>query len=134
MYAAGQGVTQDFQEAAKWFRKAAEQGSEKAKILFADLLYQGKGVAQDYKEALTLFQWAAGKGNILSQFRLATMYVDGHGVSKDYAQAHKWLSLAVQGSNGNQELKEQLHRLEKVMTPEQIAEAQKLAREWQPTR
>jgi TPR repeat protein len=51
-------------------------------------------------------------------------------VPKDYVQAHKWYSLA--GANGHKKAAVHRDRLAKQMTPAQIAEAQKLAREWKP--
>ncbi len=56
------------------------------------------------------------------------MYVAGQGVPKDYVLAHMWLNLAaakrVKKAGKGRDL------LEILMTPDQIAEAQRLAREW----
>ncbi len=60
------------------------------------------------------------------------MYANGEGVAQDYVQAHLWLSLAAtQGDTDAQ--KNSRDFVAKNMTREQIAEAQRLAREWQPT-
>ena len=54
----------------------------------------------------------------------------GYGVQQDYVQAHMWYNLsAAQGWGAAAEARTMLER---AMTPAQIAEAQKLAREWKP--
>ena len=58
------GVRQDYQEAAKWYRKAAEQGVPNAMAGLARLLLNGFGVAQDYAEAVKWYRMAAELGNL----------------------------------------------------------------------
>jgi hypothetical protein len=59
----GQGVAQDFQQAAEWYRKAAEQGHAQAQFNLGELYRVGKGVAQDYIEAYKWFSIAGvGRG------------------------------------------------------------------------
>jgi len=58
------------------------------------------------------------------------MYVDGYGVPQDYIQAHMWFNLA--GANGVAFAVQQRDMVARKMTPGQIAEAQRLAREWKP--
>ncbi|MEW6489913.1 MAG: hypothetical protein AB1578_18640 [Thermodesulfobacteriota bacterium] len=60
------------------------------------------------------------------------MYGKGEGVPQDYAEAHKWYNLAASGLTGedrDRAARNRDHVAEK-MTPAQIAEAQRLAREW----
>ena len=60
------------------------------------------------------------------------MYQIGSGVEQDYVKAYMWYNLsASQGWRAPEFLWAQLA---KAMTPDQIAEAQKLAREWKPTK
>ncbi len=87
-------MTQDYAEAAKWFRKAAEQGSPPA------------------------------------QAGLGIMYNDGLGVPQDYVQAYMWLNLAAARGGGDYAKVRDI--VAERMTPAQIAEAQRLAREWKP--
>ena len=47
MYADGHGVSQDYREAVKWYRKAAEQGDAKAQHNLGANYYNGLGVQQD---------------------------------------------------------------------------------------
>jgi uncharacterized protein len=61
------------------------------------------------------------------------MYANGWGVPQDVVRAHMWSNLsAAQGDQDAAKNRDDFARL--MMTPAQIAEAQKLAREWQPTR
>jgi TPR repeat protein len=65
------------------------------------------------------------------------MYAGGMGVPKDYVQAHMWLNLAAARFPASETKKrdiavENRDDVATKMTPAQIAEAQKLAREWQP--
>jgi uncharacterized protein len=62
MYVLGQGVARDYQEAAKWFRKAADQGSMEAQYNLGVSYRDGQGVAQDFREALAWFRKAADQG------------------------------------------------------------------------
>lgn len=59
MYAKGQGVAQNYQQAASWYRKAAEQGDATAQRLLGFLYEEGQGVAQDYSQAMTWYRKAA---------------------------------------------------------------------------
>ncbi len=56
------------------------------------------------------------------------MYERGNGVPQGFVQAHKWYNLAA--ANGEKVSGELRDTLAKQMTLAQIAEAQRLAREW----
>ncbi|WP_347340255.1 hypothetical protein [Bradyrhizobium cytisi] len=61
------------------------------------------------------------------------MYAEGRGVPQDYVPAHMWFSLsAAQGEK--KAAKTLIEMAERRMTPAQIAEAQKLARDWKPAK
>jgi hypothetical protein len=67
------------------------------------------------------------------------MYGRGQGVPQDYVQAHKWLNLAAANyptsdTRSRSEAVKIRERIEAKMNPAQLAEAQKLAREWKPTK
>jgi uncharacterized protein len=137
MYWAGQGVPQDYAEAVKWFRLAANQGDATAQYSLGYMYYNGQGVPQDYAEALKWYRLAADKGDANAQFNLGFMYGNGEGVPQDYVQAHIWFNLAASRSPASE--KQQRDQAAKnrdtlaaMMTPAQIAEAQKFAREWKP--
>jgi hypothetical protein len=86
----------------------------------------------DYKTALRLIRPLAEKGDANAQYNLGVFYDNGLGVPQDRIRAYMWLNLAaVQGREGAAAFRDLIARL---MTPEQTAEAQKLAREWKPTK
>ena len=135
MYANGRGVRLNKKEAMKWHRQAAEQGNAQAQFELGSMYMLGVGVPRDYKEAEKWSRKAAEQGIARAQNYLGFMYDIGQGVPKDYIQAHKWFNLAVSGEKDDQTRKlmvDNRNIVEKKMTPGQIAEAQKLAREWEP--
>jgi uncharacterized protein len=96
-------------------------------------------VAQDDAEAAKWISRAADQGLPLAQFVLGGMYVLGQGVPEDAVRAYVWLSLsatqAAQISGATRltrDAQEMRDALARTMTPAQIDEAQKLAREWKP--
>ena len=94
------------------------------------LYKEGKGVVRDLKEAVKWYRFAAEQGNSSAQLQLAISYMNGDGIPQDYVQAHKWVNLAAaDGEDGAAEGRE---LVSKLMTTEQIAEAQLLARKWKP--
>jgi len=91
----------------------------------------GRGVPQDFNEAVKWYRMAAEQGNPWGQFNLAITYADGRGVDQDLVKAHCWYNLAA--SQGHGDAAKVRDELAELMKPEQIAEAQQLAREWRPT-
>jgi TPR repeat protein len=130
LYRKGRGVPQDDVQARKWYAKAAAQGQAKAQFNLGTLYFNGEGGSKDYQQALRWFRLAADQGEALAQTKIAIMYDDGQGVPHDRVQAYKWYSLAA--TNGDKPAPILRDLLAKQMTPAQIAEAQKLAREWKP--
>jgi TPR repeat protein len=128
MYDKGQGVPQDDGQAADWYRRAAAQGDAGAQSQLGGLYSLGQGVPQDYAQAREWFLKAAEQGNADAQFSLGLFYTQGWGVPQDYVQAHMWLNLAA--AQGNKDAETSRDRVAKGLTSQQIAEAQRLAREW----
>ena len=60
----------DLAEAAKWYRKAAEQGHSEAQYQLGECYYCGHGVDKDYNEAVKWFRKAAEQGNSDAQYTL----------------------------------------------------------------
>ena len=89
-YDNGQGVSQDYTEAVKWYRKAADQGHARAQYNLGLCYDNGQGVSQDYTEAVKWYRKAADQGNVDAQYNLGYCYYNGQGVSQDYAEAVKW--------------------------------------------
>ena len=130
LYANGQGVTKDDAKARQWYEKAAVQGHAEAQVNLGILLMYARGGQQDYKMAVYYLRLSANQGNDLAQRRLGQMYERGDGVPQDYVKAYMWYSLgAANGMEAGARLRD---ALAKRMDPDQIAEAQKLAREWKP--
>ncbi len=84
----------------------------------------------DYAAALREWLSLAEQGNAQAQHQLGYMYLRGRGVARDDIHAHMWWSLAASQGNKASTLARKL--VAGRMSPEQIAEAEKLAREWQP--
>jgi TPR repeat protein len=70
-------------EAAKWFRKAADQGLAIAQLSLGMMYYNGEGMSQDYAEAVKWYRRAAQQGNSSAEFNLALMLKAGNGLPKD---------------------------------------------------
>ena len=142
MYDKGEGVPQDKAEAVKWYRKAAEQGDADAQVNLGFMYGNGDGVPQDDTEALKWHRKSAEQGHGFAQNNLATMYRLGDGVPEDYTKAYMFYNLAAVNTKAkmlnnladaitDKELsKTNMKDMKKIMTKEQIAESQKLTREW----
>ena len=89
----------------------------------------------DFATAIREWRPLAEQGNAKAQYNLGVMYDEGLGVPQDYVQAHMWYSLAASrlppGKDRDKPVKNR-DIVAKRMTPAQISEAQKLAREWKP--
>jgi len=86
----------------------------------------------DYKTALRLIRPLAEQGDANAQYNLGVFYDNGLGVPQDRIRAYMWLCLAaMQGRDRAAAFRDLVARL---MTPGQLAEAQKLSREWKPTK
>ena len=130
LYQNGRGVPQDYVQARQWYEKAAAQGDAVAQHNLGLLYANGWGVPQDYVQARQWFEKAAVQRDAKAQHSLGLLYAKGQGVSQDFVQAYMWYSLAI--ANGEKEGAIIRDALVKRMTPAQIAEAQKRAREWKP--
>ena len=132
MYANGEGVPQDAAEAVRWYRLAAEQGHASAQYDLGVTYGTGEGVPQDYTEAVTWYRKAAEQGHADAQFNLGLMYANGEGVPQDNVEAHMWLNLATSRLTGEQRERPVTVRddLATRMTPADLSEAQRRAREW----
>ena len=131
IYHDGLGVPQDYAEAARWFRLAADQGHATAQFNLGLMYNNGQGVPQDYAEAVRWYRLAADQDIASAQSNLGFMYNNGQGVPQDYVRAHMWWNLSA--AQGNEKGLVNRDLIAQRMTPEQIAEAQRLAREWRPT-
>jgi hypothetical protein len=101
MYFQGEafGVTKNYSEAEKWFRKAAEQSNTSAQFQLGLMYFQGDGVTKNYTEAVNWFRKAAEQGDVSAQVQLGSMYFQGDGVNKNYTDAEKWFRKAAEQGN-----------------------------------
>ena len=90
LYKAGRGVRQDYAEAVKWFRTAAERGIPEACYALGGMYYDGRGVSQDYEESFRWWLKAAEKGMAEAQNDVASLYRGGTGVQQDDEKARMW--------------------------------------------
>ena len=130
LYEAGQGVPQDDAEAAKSYRRAADQGNATGQYSLAVLYVMGRGVPQNNVEALKWYHLAADQGDELAQYNLGMRYHRGVGVKPEPVEAYQWLSLAA--AKGMPDAVQALDELKGKMTREQIAEGQRRAAAFVP--
>jgi TPR repeat protein len=76
MYYEGEGVPQDYAEAARWYRLAAEQGNADAQDILGLMYANGAGVAEDAAEALRWWREAAEQGHALAQTKVAWVLLE----------------------------------------------------------
>jgi TPR repeat protein len=108
--------------------RCAEGGDAVAQNNLGELHANGLGVPVDHAEGLRWFRLSAEQGFSEAQFNLGRMYGRGDGVPADLVYAYFWCDLAAaQGNEIAQSVKELIGQ---IMTSEQIAEAQRLSREW----
>lgn len=128
IYDFGRGMPEDHAEAVRWYRLAAVQGDARAQTNLGFMFATGRGVSKDIVEAERWYRLAAEQGHVSAQYNLGVMYASGEGVPLDIVRAYMWWDVAAsQGEEGAQRLKD---ITEEEMTREQIAEAERLSREW----
>jgi TPR repeat protein len=145
------GVPKKYQVAVKWaedvekYRSAADAGDAEAQYRLATLLYgpeaRVREVPQDREAAITLFRSAAAKGHAMAMYALGAIYQGKISREEltgvDYIMAHMWYNLAASrlapGAERDQAVKDRDFLAQYRLTPQQLAEAQRLAREWAPS-
>jgi TPR repeat protein len=137
MYYHGRGVRQDDAEAVKWFRLAGDQGDAYAQFNLGVMYGEGQGVPKDDTQAAEWYRLAADQNNAQAQYNLGLWYAQGEDGAQDYVSAHMWFNLAAarfpptDARNRGLAVRNR-DLVAGKMTREQLAEAQKLAREWKP--
>jgi TPR repeat protein len=111
-------------------RPLAEEGNVAAQFNLGVMYQLSHGVPQDNEAAVSWYRKAAEQGLAEAQYNLGVMYANGEGVPQDYAAAQMWFNLAAASRNRNAMKARDIVAAQ--LTPAQIAEAQKLAREWKP--
>jgi TPR repeat protein len=126
-YRDGHFVDHDHEKAFDWFLRSAKQGFVDSQVSIAQMYEDGDGLPQNYAEAVRWYKKAAEhvpdrEGASVALSSLGFLYIDGHGVSQDYLAAYMYFAL----SNS----KKNMQWAAGKMTGEQIAEAQRRAKEW----
>jgi TPR repeat protein len=119
------------------YRKAAEQGDAKAQFLLGEAYHDGDGVTENDTEAVKWWRKAADQGHGGAQHQLGLAYYSGEAVRKEFVLAYMWFNLSATAaytevanvffSPAADEIRDDL---EKELTPAEIAEGQRLTREW----
>jgi TPR repeat protein len=95
----GQGVAQNYGEAVRLYRLAADQGNADGQVNLARMFEFGRWVVQDYPEAVRLYRLAADQGNAAGQVNLGRMYQNGLGIAQNPAEAARLYRLAADQGN-----------------------------------
>ena len=107
-YYKGIGVDKDYDQAAYWYRKAAEQGNKEAQFGLGICCY----ISHDYRQAVDWFRQAAKQGEANAQYHLGFCYQFGTGVDKNNQKAMYWYGKAAE--QGNEDAKEQLKTIDNI--------------------
>jgi hypothetical protein len=115
--------------AARTAEVGALGGSADAAFGLAQRLHNGDLFVKDDAQALRWFRVAAEGGHLAAQTNLAVFLAQGLGsTAPDFVGAYKWF--AVSAECGVEQNKAALHKLEQMLTPEQVAEGKRLSAEW----
>lgn len=93
-FAEGEGITQNFAEAAKWYQRSAGQGFALAQYRLGTLYERGLGVKADRLQASTWYLRAAEQGNVKAMHNLAVLAANQSDRAPDYATAAQWFEEA----------------------------------------
>jgi TPR repeat protein len=117
----------DYATALEFWRPLAEQGDANAQRNLGVMYENGQSVPQDYAEALTWYHKAAEQGDAAAQYNLGTMYYNGLGVPQEHILGCMWFDIAAaSGSESAINSPDFFAR----MSPDEIAVAKRMAREW----
>jgi TPR repeat protein len=96
LWMGGGGAARDRAEASKWFRMAAEAGSETGMVYWARALRAADGEIRDPTAAVCWYRKAAGLGSTWAMHGLGSCYWEGDGVGQDLAMAAAWFKKAAE--------------------------------------
>lgn len=120
----------DYAAAMEQWRPLAEKGFSAPQLFIAFMYDNGQGMAKDDAAAAKWYGKAAERDNMIAQVRLAIMYRDGRGVPEDRVKAWFWAGMAARKEDHMHRIGKALQRdLAAVMTPQELAEAEKLRAE-----
>ena len=134
LYYKGEGVEQNYEKAAAWFQKSADQGNPKAQTDLAQCYLLGYGVEKDSVVAIGWYRRAAAQGYAPAAFNLAAMITSGTGTERDLVEAHMWATIAMSKFSGEDYASAARIRYSTklLLQPAQFEEAQRMVRDWRP--
>lgn len=96
MYQRGQSCNsaRNYEDAAKWYRSAAERGHPGAQLNLGFAYESGLGIGKNPAEAVRWFREAADHGYAPAQSRMAYCYEHGFGVERNLMEAISWADKA----------------------------------------
>jgi TPR repeat protein len=130
LYLRGLGVAADPKRGLEWFTKAAEAGDPATQAQLGGLYIDGTVGEPDPAAGLKWLRRAADQGYSEAQLRLGTIHAEGKVKPRDPVRAYMWFYRA--SMMGIEQADADLTALARELTPEQIAEAKRLADEWRP--
>ncbi len=116
-------------------RERAAKGDPEAQFNLAKNYEAGRGgLKRDYVEAERWYRRSAEQGDPFAQASLGLLFRFGKGVTQDYVEAYKWFYLAATRTTGSDQesILELRNSTRTHLTAEQIAAAERWARDWQP--
>ena len=122
----------DFAAALEAFVPLAENGDARAQFTLGYMHQFGQGVPQSAARAAQWYRRAAEQDHAGAQYNLGQFYQDGRGVEHDPVRAYMWFDLASEG--GVAFATASRNATARQMSPAEIAEARRLAREWRARR
>jgi TPR repeat protein len=137
MYRDGRGTVRNAQKAFGYFKRSAELDFFNSKAAVALAYDQGSGVVRNYGEALKWWLAAANENESspnspVHRFRntVGSSYETGAGTAKDLVIAYAWYNVAAAG--GDADAQQNATRLEGILSPDQLKDAQSLSSNWSP--
>lgn len=125
MYRNGKGVPKDPAQAVVWIRKAAEQGNRDAENSLSSMYFTGEGITKDVDQALVWLEKAAAQGDADAQNNMGLILASKGELTKAYMW---WI---ISAGNGNKTASENQDSFRgKFVSSNQVAEANRMAREW----
>lgn len=108
-YYYGNGVVQNYDEAVKWYEKAAQMGHQEAQCDLGNCYYYGEGLPENYERSVYWYEKAAEQGNVRALYNLGNSYYYGEGVAQNRELAMAYYDRAA--ALGSTHAKERLEEL-----------------------
>lgn len=87
---------QDYAQAFKWIKLAADKGNVDGQFFLAGMYAGGAGVERNFQEEAKYYKLAAAQGKAAAQFNMGILTYNGQGVQQDFREAAKWYALAAE--------------------------------------